>query len=272
MIPFPNIDPIIISFGPWELFATQLGPIAVSWYGMMYLCGFTATYLLGSYRANRRPELGWNSEQVMDIVTYGAMGVILGGRIGYMVFYGWDQLVANPISLLYVWNGGMSFHGGLIGVMLGLWLFARQNNKTFLEITDFVAPLGPLGLGFVRCANFVNGELWGRNTDGWYGIVFPTGGPNPRHPSQLYEALLEGFLLFAALWWFSSKPRNRGMVTGFFFLWYGSARFLVEFVRQPDSHIGFVAFQWMSMGQLLSIPMIVGGAALLVLGYKGKLK
>ncbi|MFT7127548.1 MAG: phosphatidylglycerol:prolipoprotein diacylglycerol transferase, partial [Pseudoalteromonas tetraodonis] len=175
-------------------------------------------------------------------------------------------------SLFYVWKGGMSFHGGLIGVMLGLWLFARQNKKTFFEITDFVAPLGPLGLGFVRCANFVNGELWGRNTDGWYGMVFPSGGPNPRHPSQLYEAFLEGFLLFAVLWWFSSKPRNRGMVSGFFCCWYGSARFLVEFVRQPDSHIGFVAFQWMSMGQLLSTPMILGGAALLVLGYKGKLK
>lgn len=260
MLQFPNIDPVAI----------QLGPIAIHWYGLMYLVGFSMAWYLGSRRIKQQPELGWTEQQLSDVIFYSAMGVILGGRIGYMFFYNFDGLLADPLSLFKLWQGGMSFHGGLIAVILMIVYFGRKNGKSFLEIADFLVPLGPLGIGAVRIANFINGELWGRVSDVPWAMVFPTGGPEPRHPSQLYESFLEGWVLFALLWWFSSRPRPLGAVTGLFLVWYGSARFVIEFFRQPDAHMGeagFMAFEWLTMGQILSAPMIFFGGWLIWRAY-----
>jgi len=261
MIPFPNIDPVAI----------QLGPVAIHWYGLMYLFGFGMAWWLGNNRAKAKPHLGWNQEQVSDVIFYVAMGVIFGGRIGYMFFYNFEGLLADPLSLIKLWEGGMSFHGGLIGVILAALYFGRKYNKTFLQVADFLVPLGPIGIGAVRIANFINGELWGRTTDVAWGVVFPTGGPDPRHPSQLYESLFEGWILFVLLWWFTAKSRPVGAATGLFFLWYGAARFVIEFYRQPDAHMGdggFVLMDWMTMGQILCTPMILAGAWLLWRAYR----
>lgn len=263
MIQFPNIDPV----------AVQIGPLAIHWYGLMYLLGFSAAWWLGNNRAKNKPELGWNEQQVSDVIFYAAMGVIFGGRIGYMLFYNFDGLLANPLSLLKLWEGGMSFHGGLIAVVIGIIYFARKNGKSFLEVADFMVPLGPIGIGAVRIANFINGELWGRVSDVPWAIVFPTGGPEPRHPSQLYESLFEGWILFMVLWWFSGKQRPAGAVSGLFLAWYGSARFVIEFFRQPDAHMGdggFMAFEWITMGQILSLPMIIFGGWLIFRAYSGR--
>jgi phosphatidylglycerol:prolipoprotein diacylglycerol transferase len=257
MLTFPNIDPVALS----------LGPLKIHWYGVMYLVAFGAAWWLGKRRA-AMPGSGWNAEQISDVIFYGAMGTVLGGRIGYTLFYGWAGFAADPFSLFRVWEGGMSFHGGFLGVLAAMWLFNRKYKRRFFDTMDFVAPLVPVGIAAVRFANFINGELWGRVTDSPLGMIFPTGGPQPRHPSQLYEMFLEGVVLFIIVWLFSAKPRPRMAVSGVFALGYGSFRFLVEFFRQPDAHMGFVAFGWMSQGQLLSVPLIVTGLVLLVLAYR----
>jgi len=257
MLNYPNIDPV----------ALQLGPLAVHWYGLMYLVGFAAAWWLGNRRA-KQPHSGWTSEMVSDLIFYGAVGVILGGRIGYKLFYDFSGFVADPVSLLKIWEGGMAFHGGLLGVIIALWLFARKYKKSFFQIADFTAPLVPIGLAAGRIGNFINGELWGRTTDGPWGMVFPGAGELPRHPSQLYQFALEGVALFLILWFYSRKPRPAMAVSGLFLIGYGSFRFIVEFARQPDEHIGFIAFHWLTMGQLLSLPMIIAGIILMVLAYR----
>jgi len=257
MLTYPQIDPVAIS----------LGPLDIHWYGLMYLVGFAVAMLLANHRASQ-PNSGWTKEQVSDLIFYGAMGVILGGRAGYVLFYNFGQFLEDPLWLLRVWEGGMSFHGGLLGVLTALWVFGRKYNKGFFEVGDFTAPLVPIGLMTGRIGNFIGSELWGRTTDHPFGMVFPNGGPLPRHPSQLYQAALEGLALFLILWWFSSKPRPQKAVGAVFLIGYGCFRFIVEFVRQPDSHIGFDLFGWMSRGQLLSVPMVLFGLFLLWWAYK----
>ena len=258
MIAYPEIDPILFS----------IGPLHVRWYGLMYVIGFLAAWRLGVHRA-RRKDSDWTAEQVETLIFYGALGAIVGGRIGSMLFYHFDDFLAAPWRLFYVWEGGMAFHGGLLGVTFALWLFARKHGKSLLQVSDFTAPLVPIGLAMGRIGNFINGELWGRATDAPWAMVFPRDPSQlPRHPSQLYQFALEGVLLFAILWWFSAKPRPAGAVGGLFLLGYGSFRFLVEFVREPDAHLGFIALNWMSMGQLLSLPMILIGGGLLIWTYR----
>ncbi|MBV1884398.1 MAG: prolipoprotein diacylglyceryl transferase [Pseudomonadales bacterium] len=257
MLTFPNIDPV----------ALQLGPIAIHWYGLMYLGGFTGGYYLSMKRA-LKPNSGWTQNQVSDMIFYGAMGVILGARIGYILFYNFSAFLDNPIILFKVWEGGMSFHGGMLGVALAMLLYSYKVKKHFFDIMDFGAPIVPIGLGLGRIGNFIGGELWGRTTDVPWGMIFPGGGDLPRHPSQLYQFALEGVVLFTILWLFSMKPRPRRAVMGMFLIWYGIFRCVVEFVRQPDAHIGFVALDWLTMGQLLSIPMILGGLAFVLYGYR----
>jgi phosphatidylglycerol:prolipoprotein diacylglycerol transferase len=245
---FPEIDPVIVQFGP----------LAVRWYGLMYLVGFLAGWWLMRRRAVR-PDSGWTREEVGDLLFYSALGVILGGRLGYVLFYGWERLLEDPMFALRIQEGGMSFHGGMLGVLVGAAWFARKTGRHFIDVTDFGAPVAPIGLGAGRLGNFINAELWGRTTDAPWGIVFPGGGSLPRHPSQLYEALLEGVALFVLLWWFSSQRRPRYTVSGLFLVGYGSFRFTVEFFREPDAHLGFLFLDWVTMGQLLSLPMIVAG-------------
>ena len=259
MLVHPDFDPVAFS----------IGPLKVRWYGLMYLVGFAIAWVLGRYRA-KRPASGWQPTQVDDLVFYGAMGVILGGRIGYVVFYGFSAFLHNPLMLFKVWEGGMSFHGGLLGVLIAMLLFTRKVNKGFFEVTDFIAPLTPLGLFFGRIGNFINGELWGRVSDLPWAMVFhtPGAGPLPRHPSQLYEAALEGVVLFIILWLYSTKPRPVRAVSGLFLVCYGVLRFAMEFVREPDAQLGYIAFDWLTMGQLLSLPMILFGVWLLVLAYR----
>lgn len=258
MIPYPDIDPVAIS----------LGPLKVHWYGLMYLIGFAGAWWLGTWRAKKSNGL-WTPDQVSDMVFYGAVGVIAGGRVGYVLFYNFDQFLQNPLWLFSVWEGGMSFHGGLMGVLLAMWLYGKKFNKSFFQMTDFIAPLVPLGLGTGRLGNFIGGELWGRASDVPWAMIFPTDPSGlPRHPSQLYQFAIEGIILFCVLWWFSSKPKPRMAVSGLFLIIYGVGRFLVEFVRQPDQQLGFIAFDWLTMGQLLSTPMILLGLALMVIAYK----
>lgn len=257
MIPYPSIDPVAIS----------LGPVKIHWYGLMYVIGIGATWWLARRRA-ARPGFPWTPAQVEDLIFYAALGVILGGRIGYMLFYNFRGFLDDPLILFRVWEGGMAFHGGLLGVLLALWIFGRRNGIGFLELGDFIAPYVPIGLGAGRLGNFINGELWGRVTDVPWGMVFPTGGPLPRHPSQLYEAVLEGLVLFLVLHVYSAGPRPVGAIGGLFLFLYGLFRFCAEFVREPDAHMGFVALDWMTMGQILSLPMILLGAALWLLSQR----
>ncbi|MFL2840738.1 MAG: prolipoprotein diacylglyceryl transferase [Pseudohongiellaceae bacterium] len=257
MLQYPNIDPIAIS----------LGPLQIHWYGIMYLIGFVAAWLLAKKRASIKNS-GWNDEQIGDLIFYGAMGVIIGGRIGYMLFYNFSSLVSDPLSLFYVWQGGMSFHGGFFGVMLAVCVYSNKTQKSVFKALDFVAPLVPVGLAAGRLGNFIGAELYGRVTDVSWGMVFPT---DPfalvRHPSQLYQAGLEGLTLFIIIWVYSAKPRPTFAVSGMFCLGYGLFRTFVEFFRQPDDGV-FVAFDWLTRGQLLSLPMIVVGALVLVLAYR----
>lgn len=248
MLTYPAINPI----------AFHLGPLAVHWYGIAYLFGFVSALVLGLYRAKRSNGL-WTSDQVNDLVFYCALGVIIGGRIGYMLFYDFSGFLAQPLTLFKVWQGGMSFHGGFVGVVVAVFLFGRKTHKTMLSLGDFVAPLVPLGLAAGRAANFINGELWGRVTTCPWGMVFPFAGPLPRHPSPLYECLMEGVLLFVILWWYSRKPRPVGATSGLFLIFYGVFRIIAECFRQPDIQLGFLAFGWLTMGQLLSVPMIALG-------------
>ncbi len=256
MLIAPNIDPIAIS----------LGPIKIHWYGLMYLVAFIALWVFGVQRA-KQPGSNWTAEQVGDAVFYGALGVILGGRLGYVLFYNFSHYLHYPGDMFKVWQGGMSFHGGLLGVMAALWLFARKQKKTFLQVTDFFAPWVPIGLGAGRIGNFINHELWGRVTDLPWGMVFPNAGPLPRHPSQLYQFALEGVILFFILWLYSRKPRPTGAVSGMFLLFYGIFRLLAEFVREPDAQLGFIV-GFFTMGQLLSVPMILAGILLVLSVYK----
>lgn len=256
MLTYPEIDPIIFS----------IGPVAVRWYGLMYVIGFVFAWILARQRS-KRPDTPIEPSQVDDLIFYGMLGVILGGRLGYSFVYAWDQVLQDPLYVFRITEGGMSFHGGLVGVVVALWWYARKRGIRVLELTDFAAPVVPLGLGFGRIGNFINGELWGKPTDVPWGFIVNGVG---RHPTQLYEALLEGLALFVILWTFSARKRPYMAVSGLFLLCYGSFRFLVEFWRLPDADIGYLAFGWVTMGQVLSAPMIVGGAVLLVLAYRGR--
>jgi phosphatidylglycerol:prolipoprotein diacylglycerol transferase len=229
-------------------------------------------YFLGTVRSKKMNPV-WSADQLSDLIFYGAMGIILGGRCGYVFFYSFDQFLANPLWLFQVWKGGMSFHGGFLGVLAAMLFFAKRYQLGFWQVIDFVAPLVPTGLLFGRIGNFIGGELWGRPVvDPNYplAMIFPHVDNLPRHPSQLYEAFLEGAVLFAVLWWFSSKPRPVKAVSGVFALGYGLARFSIEFFREPDADKGFIAFGWLTMGQLLSTPLIAVGILLLVLAYSKK--
>ncbi len=251
---FEAIDPVIFS----------IGPLAVRWYGLMYLVGFVAAFYLAKSRMKR---IGWNEDDIGDLLFWGFVGVVAGGRVGYVLFYQFSSFLADPLYLFKIWTGGMSFHGGLIGVLVALWLFARKKTVSFLTVGDFVAPIVPLGLAAGRIGNFINGELWGRVTDVPWAIVFPAAGPEPRHPSQLYQFALEGLALFVLIWLFSRQPRPTGAVGGLFLAGYGVFRFIVEFARQPDAHLGLNTLG-LSQGQMLSIPMILLGLGLIVYAYK----
>ncbi|WP_438864733.1 prolipoprotein diacylglyceryl transferase [Neptunicella sp.] len=248
---FPAIDPIIV----------ELGPISLRWYGLMYLVGFVAAWFLAKKRLSTTP---WTEEQLSDLLFYGFLGVILGGRIGYVLFYQFSHFIEDPIYLFKIWTGGMSFHGGLLGVITAMALYARKIKAPFFQVADFIAPLIPIGLGAGRIGNFINAELWGRTTDVPWAIIFPNAGPLPRHPSQLYEFLLEGVVLFSLLWWFSSKPRKKGAVAGLFLLAYGCFRVFIEFFREPDVQMQGIYDNILTQGQMLSVPMILFGLFLLL--------
>ena len=254
---YPEIDPV----------ALDLGPIKVHWYGMMYLVAFGTAWYLGKVRANK-PGSSWNTDQVSDVIFYGALGVVLGGRIGYVLFYNFGEFIADPLILFRVWEGGMSFHGGMLGVFVGMYLFARKTNKTFFQVIDFIGPLVPLGYFAGRMGNFINGELWGRATDVPWGMVFPHAGDFARHPSMLYQGILEGLILFLILWVYSAKPRPTMAVSAAFLIGMGFFRIVNEFFREPDAHLGFIAFDWMTMGQLLSLPMVLVGGIMMWFAYK----
>ncbi|HET7201844.1 MAG TPA: prolipoprotein diacylglyceryl transferase [Steroidobacteraceae bacterium] len=244
--------------------ALSLGPLHVRWYGLMYLVGFLAAWWLARRRAARAGST-WTAGDVDDLIFYSAVGTILGGRLGWMLFYGTERLLADPASIIRIWEGGMSFHGGLVGVIVAMALFAQRRGRRAVDVFDFMAPLPAIGFGAGRIGNFINGELWGKPTDvPWAVIVDGT----PLHPSQLYEATLEGLVLFLILWWFTSKPRFRWAPSGLFLACYGVFRFLVEFVRVPDANRGYLLLDWVTMGQLLSLPMIVAGLAMLAYAYR----
>ena len=257
MLIHPQFDPIIFS----------LGPLSVRWYGLMYVLAFVLFMVLGRIHLKRRPDMGFTVSDLDDLLFYGILGVILGGRLGYIVFYKASYYLANPIEIFYVWQGGMSFHGGFLGVLVAMLLFARKTKRTFWQVTDFIAPLVPTGYAAGRLGNFINGELPGRVTDPhvwpwamWFPLTDPAG-PVARHPSQLYQLLFEGLLLFVILWLYSKKPRPVGAVSALFLIGYGAGRFITEFAREPDSFLGFLALGF-SMGQWLSLPMIVAGIVL----------
>jgi phosphatidylglycerol:prolipoprotein diacylglycerol transferase len=259
MLIHPQFDPV----------AVHLGPLAVRWYGLMYLVGFLLVLLMGRYRIRTQPWRGWSARDLDDMLFLGVLGVVLGGRLGYILFYKLSDYVREPLHVLYVWEGGMSFHGGFLGVVLAMVWFAHSRAKSWMAVTDFIAPLCPLGLGAGRIGNFINAELWGRPANVPWAMIFPNADTQPRHPSQLYEFALEGLALFALLWWFSSSPRPAGAVSGLFLLGYGSARFLIEYTREPDSFLGLLALG-LSMGQWLSLPMVFAGAGLLLWSYRKK--
>ena len=254
MWQYPEINPV----------ALDLGFIQVHWYGLMYLLAFAGGWWYGVIRAKTRAP--WNSEMVGDLLFYVAMGVILGGRIGYILFYDLAHYLAQPFDVFKVWQGGMSFHGGLIGVIIAMFLFGRKTQQSFLQVADFVAPLIPIGLLTGRIGNFINGELWGKVTDSSFGMqVFDPALQMvvTKYPTQLLEALLEGVVLFILLAIYSRKPRAAGSVGAMFLIGYGFFRFVVEFWRMPDAHIGYLAWDWLTMGQVLSMPMILIGLAVL---------
>ncbi|EKE01826.1 MAG: hypothetical protein ACD_21C00040G0002 [uncultured bacterium] len=254
MLTYPHIEKI----------ALQIGPIKIYWYGIMYLLGFALAWWLAKIRA-RKLNYNWDSEIISDFIFYCAIGGILGGRIGYVLFYDFSAFVHDPLLVFKIWLGGMSFHGGIIGLIIAIFFFARKVKLPFLSMLDFAAPLAPLGIALGRIGNFINSELWGRVTTAPWGVVFPNGGPLPRHPSQLYEALAEGVFLYIVVWLYSAKPRTPGKVSALFLLVYGMIRFGCEFFREPDQQIGFIALNWLTMGQLLSLPLIIIGITMLIL-------
>ena len=259
MLLHPQFDPIAFS----------LGPLSVRWYGLMYLVAFVQFILLGRYRIRTRPSI-LTVEQLDDLLFYGMLGVILGGRLGQVIFYEPGYYFAHPLEIFAVWKGGMAFHGGFLGVLIALGLWARKQDFNWLDVVDFVAPLVPLGLAAGRIGNFINGELWGRVTDPSlpWAMVFPQSGDlQPRHPSQLYHVGLEGLTLFVILWLFASRPRQRGAITGMALAGYGLCRFITEFFREPDAGI-FGHSYTISMGQWLSLPMIAVGIALLIFAQR----
>jgi phosphatidylglycerol:prolipoprotein diacylglycerol transferase len=256
MFIYPDINPV----------AVKIGPIKIYWYGIMYVVAFAMAWVLAVFRAHK-PGSNWSRPQITDLIFYCALGVIVGGRIGYMLFYDFTNFISNPLTIFQIWHGGMSFHGGLIGVMISLIIFAKKTKRHFFDIWDFVVPLAPLGLAAGRIGNFINGELWGRVTNVPWGMVYPRVSALPRHPSELYEFFMEGIILFIILWWYSAKPKPRMAVSGLFLILYGVFRFILEFFRQPDPQLGFVAFGWLTMGQLLSIPMILGAIILMYCAY-----
>lgn len=258
MLTYPEFDPVIFA----------LGPLKIRWYGMMYVVGFVVGWWLAKRRAQQAHST-IKPQQVDDLVFYVMLGVILGGRLGYTFFYGWQEIAADPLYIFKIWEGGMSFHGGLAGVLIAMWLYGRKLGNTMWQMTDFVAPLVPIGLGMGRIGNFINGELWGKPTDVPWGVMYRG---QVLHPNQLYEALLEGLLLFLILWFYSAKPRPYMAVSGLFLLLYGVFRVFIEFFRVPDAHIGYLAGGWVTMGHVLSAPMIVAGAVLLFMAYRADRK
>jgi len=273
-----QIDPVAIHFPGFTLFGQSFQP-SLHWYGLAYFCGFVLAWWLGRRRIAAGYLPGVNPQQFGDLMYYGMLGVILGGRLGYVLFYAFGDFLANPGMLVRIWDGGMSFHGGLLGVLLASWLWARRQRVHFIDTMDFLVPLVPIGLGLGRIANFIGAELWGKYTKAGWGVVFPS---DPafwgwstqqlqdafasgaldtfaRHPSQLYQAGLEGLVMFCVLWWLSRTSRPRYALSGMFALLYGVFRFAVEFVRVPDADIGYLAFGWLTMGQVLSLPLIALG-------------
>ena len=247
MLTFPQIDPVIF----------QIGPLAVRWYGLMYLLGFAAAYMLIQHLVRLR-NLALDKDGVSDLLFYAVLGVVLGGRLGYVLFYNPLQYLSRPLDIFAIWQGGMSFHGGLLGVVIASLIFCRRRTLTILLTGDILVTSAPIGLGLGRLGNFINGELWGRVTDHPWGMVFPGGGALPRHPSQLYEAFFEGLVLFVILYVLHRRKVTAGIPFFSFFIGYGLFRFLIEFVRQPDAHLGFL-WGGATMGQLLSLPMVVFG-------------
>ena len=256
MLVHPQFNPIAIS----------LGPVQIHWYGLTYLVAF-ALFLFLANKRTRLPQFadaGWTRKDIEDLLFYGVLGVVVGGRLGYALFYKPGEYLSHPLEVLQVWKGGMSFHGGLLGVAVALLYFAHQRRRPLLQVMDLVAPCVPTGLASGRIGNFINGELWGRQADPSlpWAMVFPQSGQNiPRHPSQLYQFAMEGVLLFVILWWYGQKPRPPGRVTALFLMGYGVFRFIAEYFREPDSFLGLLALG-MSMGQWLCVPMVVAGAAL----------
>lgn len=274
---YVDFDPIALS----------LGPVSIHWYGIMYLIGFICFWALGRLRA-RQPRFGWTEDEVSDMLFYGALGVVIGGRLGYLLFYDFPFVLDDPHRIYQIWKGGMSFHGGLLGVLVAFVWFARRTGRSFFQVADFVAPLVPPGLFFGRIGNFIGGELWGRASDAPWAMIFPKSidfqqwdspalradyesgllDAYARHPSQLYEAGLEGLVLFFLLWWYSSKPRPMAAVSGLFLIGYGAFRAFVEYFRQPDEHLGFLAGEWLTMGMALSAPLIVAGIVIMMGAYR----
>ena len=254
MISFPTVNPV----------ALTLGPLHLRWYGLMYLLGFVSAWVLARSRIRRGGqslpgERSWTNEEFENLVAWAFLGVIAGARAGYVLFYDLFMFLEDPLELFRIWHGGMSFHGGFLGVLLACWYFARKSRRSFLEITDFIAPLLPPGLFFGRIGNFINAEHWGTPSNLPWAMIFPGAGPLPRHPSQLYEAALEGIAMFVILWAVSSRKYGRGLVSGLFAVLYGVFRCGMELVREPDAHIGYLAFNWLTIGQLLSAPLMLVG-------------
>lgn len=257
MIEYPIVDPVLI----------QMGPVAIHWYGLMYVIAFAGCWWLARYRT-RLAHVDLTKEDVSDLLFYVALGVILGGRLGYVLFYAFPELLDDPISLFRIWEGGMSFHGGLLGVIVAIALYARKTQRRFWYMADFVCVPVPIGLAAGRFGNFINGELYGKPTDLPWAMVFPNSDGLLRHPSMLYEMILEGIVLLVILVLFARKPRPLMAISGLFALFYGLFRIAVEFVREPDAHIGYLAFGWVTMGIVLSLPLVILGLVLLTLAYR----